>query len=198
VELPFLEIDQELWDPEFKRLTVLFDPGRIKRGVKPLVDIGAALEAGKRYTLVVEPGWLDGAGAALKEEFRKAFDVVAEDRTPPDHKTWRIRTNAKASAPVVVEFPEPLDYAMLHHSIRLKGPHGIVPARVEVGEGERSLSIIPTVPLEDGHHLLMINTAIEDLAGNRIGRPFDVDTFERVSERIQNAFVSLPFEIRNK
>jgi hypothetical protein len=29
VDLPFLEIDQELWDAEGKRLTVLFDPGRI-------------------------------------------------------------------------------------------------------------------------------------------------------------------------
>ena len=81
-----------------------------------------------------------------------------------------------------------------HHPQR----DALLPARVEVGEGERSLSIIPTVPLEDGRHLLMINTAIEDLAGNRIGRPFDVDTFERVSERIQNAFVSLSFEFRNK
>src|SRR5262249_19518297 len=30
VDLPFLEIDQELWDPDTTRLTVLFDPGRIK------------------------------------------------------------------------------------------------------------------------------------------------------------------------
>jgi len=35
VDLPFLEIDQELWDPENLRLTILFDPGRIKRGVTP-------------------------------------------------------------------------------------------------------------------------------------------------------------------
>src|SRR4051812_4173224 len=33
VVLPFLEIDQELWDHNNERLTVLFDPGRIKRGV---------------------------------------------------------------------------------------------------------------------------------------------------------------------
>ena len=40
VELPFLEIDQELWDPTNTRLTVLFDPGRIKRGLVPLQRIG--------------------------------------------------------------------------------------------------------------------------------------------------------------
>jgi hypothetical protein len=36
VDLPFLELDQETWDAEGRRLTVLFDPGRIKRGVLPL------------------------------------------------------------------------------------------------------------------------------------------------------------------
>jgi hypothetical protein len=43
VELPFLEIDQELWNPEHTRLTVLFDPGRIKRGVLPLVEVVSSL-----------------------------------------------------------------------------------------------------------------------------------------------------------
>src|SRR5689334_5388387 len=30
----FLSLDQELWDPERRRLTLLFDPGRVKRGVR--------------------------------------------------------------------------------------------------------------------------------------------------------------------
>ena len=47
VELPFLELDEELWDPEMTRLTIFIDPGRIKRGVRPLEEIGPALEAGK-------------------------------------------------------------------------------------------------------------------------------------------------------
>src|SRR5262249_51585849 len=53
VESPFLEIDQELWDPEGKRLTLFIDPGRIKRGLKPREDLGPVLEEGKRYTLVI-------------------------------------------------------------------------------------------------------------------------------------------------
>ena len=38
--LPFLEIDEELWDREWKRLTLLFDPGRIKRGLIPHDEAG--------------------------------------------------------------------------------------------------------------------------------------------------------------
>ena len=44
VALPFLEINQELWNPDQTRLTVLFDPGRIKRGVTPQVEMGEVLE----------------------------------------------------------------------------------------------------------------------------------------------------------
>ncbi len=31
---PFVEIEQELWDASGKRLTVLFDPGQVKRGLR--------------------------------------------------------------------------------------------------------------------------------------------------------------------
>jgi hypothetical protein len=40
IELPFVEIEQELWDPSYQRLTVLFDPGRIKRGLVPTIEVG--------------------------------------------------------------------------------------------------------------------------------------------------------------
>ena len=40
VPLAFLELDQELWDAGNQRLTVLFDPGRIKRGLVPTNEIG--------------------------------------------------------------------------------------------------------------------------------------------------------------
>ena len=71
VELPFLEIDEELWDATTTRLTLIIDPGRIKRGVRPLEEIGPALEAGKSYTLAIGREWRDGAGNPLKEISRK-------------------------------------------------------------------------------------------------------------------------------
>ena len=90
VELPFLEIDQEMWDAESKRLTVLFDPGRIKRGVKPLEDIGPAIESGHSYTLVIAGAWQDAQGAPLKNEYRKAFRVTDADRAPIDTARWTV------------------------------------------------------------------------------------------------------------
>jgi hypothetical protein len=74
--LPFLEIDEELWDDSMTRLTLFIEPGRIKRGVKPLEDIGPALEEGKSYTLVIDAAWQDGHGRSLKESFRKQFRLA--------------------------------------------------------------------------------------------------------------------------
>jgi hypothetical protein len=56
VYLPFLEIGEELWDKSGMRLTLLFDPGRVKRGLKPREENGPVLEEGEEYTLVIEPG----------------------------------------------------------------------------------------------------------------------------------------------
>src|SRR5262249_20228739 len=73
IDLPFLELDQELWDAEGQRFTLFFDPGRIKRGLKPREEVGPALEEGKRYTLVIDRAWSDAEGNPLKETHRKTF-----------------------------------------------------------------------------------------------------------------------------
>jgi hypothetical protein len=43
---------------------------------------------------------------------------------------------------------------------------------------------------------LVVNTGIEDLAGNHIGQPFDIDTFDKVTERIVTETTAVPFHIR--
>ena len=49
MDAPFLELDEELWSPDGTRFTLVFDPGRIKRGLKPREEAGPILEAGKSY-----------------------------------------------------------------------------------------------------------------------------------------------------
>jgi len=196
VDLPFLEIDQELWDRDNLRLTVLFDPGRIKRGVLPREEVGPAIEEGKRYTLAIDRGWLDARGALLQEEFRKPFRVGPEDRQPLDPKAWRVSApRPGATDPLVVDFFEPLDYGLLLRLLEVHGSHGRVAGAVTVARNETQWCFTPGQPWKPGAYKLVIDTSLEDLAGNRIGRPFDVDTFERVSERLDRKTVSLPFRI---
>ncbi len=83
VERPFLELDEELWDRDHQRFTLFFDPGRIKRGLKPREEFGPALEAGKGYPRVTNRAWADPEGNPPKEPCRNTFLVPAQDDQCP-------------------------------------------------------------------------------------------------------------------
>jgi hypothetical protein len=199
VELPFLEIDQELWDPETKRLTVLFDPGRIKRGLHSLAEAGPPLREGRAYTLVIGREWLDAAGAPAKYEFRKRFRASAADRTPPDPGKWIIRAPAaNTSEELAVQFPEPMDYALSLRLIHVERGGRVLPGNVKTAATETGWRFAPRDPWQAGEYHLVVDGAIEDLAGNRIGRAFDVDTFDsfgKITSRVDRRKISLPFRV---
>ena len=195
VELPFLEIDQELWDPANTRLTVLFDPGRIKRGLLPLRESGPNIEEGKRYTLEIVREWLDANGMPLGAGFTKAFRVTAAEREPVKPAEWRVSPPRAGTAdPLIVDFPRPLDYALLQRALAVDGVTG----KTEVGRDETEWRFTPDAPWKPGAYRLTVNTALEDLAGNRVDRPCDVDTFGKVTAQIQTETVSVPFRTRDQ
>ena len=190
VELPFVEIDHELWDRDNRRLTVLFDPGRIKRGVLPLREIGPSIESGKSYTLVIDREWLDHTGTPLTQGYRKPFRVGPPDREPIDTAKWKIAAPRSGTVePVTIDFPEPLDYALLQHFLQIEGVEGAV----SVDRKETRWRFTPAKPWQDKPHQIIVRTILEDLAGNKIGRPFDVDTFEKITRTVVGETVSLSF-----
>jgi hypothetical protein len=201
VELPFLEIDEELWDASMTRLTLIIDPGRIKRGVRPLEEIGPALEAGKSYTLVIGREWRDGSGIPLKENFQKTFKVEPPDREPPDPARWKIEApQAGSRDPLVVAFPEPMDHALAQRLIRVAAEpvgdsRGFVEGTISLEDQERRWIFTPDTVWRRGRYQIIIHTTLEDLAGNNIGKPFEVDLFEGVGRRLSATTVKLPFEI---
>ncbi len=118
IELPFLVIDQELWDPAYQRLTLLFDPGRIKRGLVLNQQMGPPIAEGKQYTLVIDREWLDARGVPLAEGFRKPFRGGPADRTPPALERWRVSPpKAGTLDALTVDFPKPMDYGLMQRLI---------------------------------------------------------------------------------
>ena len=196
----FLELGQELWDPNYQRLTVLFDPGRIKRGVVSRERLGPPIAEGKSYTLVIDRNWKDARGVPLVAGFRKSFRGGLEDRNPPDPKQWRITTPKPASpAALVVNFPKPMDYALLQRVLSVSGAEGSIPGIVTVARDETEWRFTPREPWKAGSYRLIVDADIEDLAGNKIGHPFDldsIDAFNRVTQHIATKTISLPFDIR--
>ena len=198
VELPFLEIDEELWNPEMTRLTLFIDPGRIKREVKPLEEIGPALEEGKHYTLVIDQEWKDNAGIPLKETFRRAFRVGPPDRDAPDPARWKIHPPKPGTRePLAIGFPKPMDHALARRMIQVELiSSGSVQGQIVLDEEERRWTFVPAEAWRAGSYKLAVQTTIEDLAGNNIGKPFEVDVFDGVQRRLTNSTVTLQFEVR--
>jgi hypothetical protein len=197
VDLPFLELAEELWDASGRRMTLFIDPGRIKRGVKPREDLGPVLEAGKDYTLVIDRKWRDAAGRALKADFQKRFRVADPEETAIDQAAWKVSPpRAGSSDPLVVRFPRPLDHALVERTLTVRLADGTsVAGRGTTADEERRWEFRPESPWRAGKHRIVIDTTLEDLAGNRIGRPFDLDKLGTADVRPTGETVTIPVEI---
>jgi hypothetical protein len=200
IDLPFLELDEELWDLSMTRLTLLIDPGRIKRGVKPLEDIGPVFEAGKAYALTLEAECRDAAGRPLRAKFEKKFRIGPPDRSPPDPRRWTIQSPAAGTrAPLVVNFDEAMDQALALRLIEVAaGESGktMISGDATLARNERGWTFVPTEPWPRGPHRLTVATTIEDLAGNNIGKTFDVDLASGAQRRVTSESVSVGFEVK--
>ncbi|HET8644248.1 MAG TPA: hypothetical protein VFO85_02090, partial [Vicinamibacteria bacterium] len=174
VPLAFVEVANGLWDPGQTRLTLLFHPGRVKRGVAPGQRLGPVLREGRRYRLVVDASMADAAGTALGTAYEHAFAVVAPDRGAPRATDLRLRAPETSDGPLAVDLPEPLDHALLQRWIWVEDAGG---QRVEgvatVSEGETRWSFAPAMPWTSQRYSLCVHPGLEDRAGNRFDRLFD-------------------------
>lgn len=180
----FLELPQELWDPDAERLTILFDPGRIKRGLERHNLMGVAFEPGRRYSLVVDSAMRDANGLPLGEDYRKRFTVTEADREMPDHERWRVESPAAGTRdPLRLHLDEPLDRALLLRlvSVYREGAEAEVEGEPGTREGERVWTFVPDEPWLEGSYRIRIGRVIEDLAGNNLVSVFDVDLSDSVA-----------------
>ncbi len=194
---PFLELEQELWSGDGRRFTLLFDPGRIKRGLKPREELGPVLEEGHAYVLVIDRGWIDAAGQPLESEFRRPFQVGPPDQASPSPRDWIVRApGAGTRDPLEIRFPEPLDNALARRLITVEdGQARIVPGQVSLTAAESRWLLTPNAPWQAGVYRLQIGTELEDLAGNAVNRPFEVDRTGPITQQIESEKVFLPIEV---
>lgn len=197
VELPFLEIDEELWNLEMTRLTLFIDPGRIKRGVKPLEDIGPSLTEGREYKLSILSSWKDAHGTPLASGHTKTFKVTAPDREPPRPDQWGISIPSSGSfEPLKVAFGECMDHALASRMLHVVDSQGrALQGRVTVEMNESVWRFYSEKAWSVGDYQLLVQTHIEDLAGNNIGKPFEVDLFGEPRKRLSASTYPLSFRI---
>jgi hypothetical protein len=194
---PFLPLDAEFWNDDRTRYTVFFDPGRQKRGILPNQQMGRSLEPGRRYTLVVSREWRDGEGMPLAEDHRREFRVGPADERPLDTSAWHIDSPAAGTRdPLVVRFREPLDHGLLLRALGVTADGSFLQGEVTVADGETRWSFLPREPWKARVYQLTALAMLEDLAGNRIGRAFEVDRFERSDTSAEPERTHIPFTVR--
>ena len=126
-------------------------------------------------------------GTAFRREFRAGLAV----RQGIDPNQWCVTASG---ASVTVDFDRVMDAAILEWALDVYDGSGKpVDGDVRVESGETRWVFTPARPLAAGRYELRIDPALEDIAGNRLGRPFDVDVALRPAAAVTTA---LTFEIR--
>ena len=144
----------------------------------------ARWRGGTGSPIVIDGCWPDASGRPLGAGSSRSFTVVAADLEPPEPARWRIEPpRAGGRGPLRVALGEPLDSALLQRLVWVEDEAGRRPeGSIALGDDERSWTFTPAAPWSAGRYALTIDRRLEDLAGNRVGRAFEVDLERAPSE----------------
>lgn len=175
IDAPFFAGGPELWSPDGTRLTLLFDPGRVKSGLAAHDRLGRALRPGGAVRLVVR-GTLPGAdGRPLGYTASRRWTVGPPDTRRVDPARWTITApRAGTVEPLVVRLDAPVDRLLLESGAALLDPDGaLVSGPVTVSAAGDRWRLTPARPWAAGRHTLLVESTLEDHAGNSLAGRFD-------------------------
>ena len=198
VEKPFLEITPPLWDKSQQRLTLWFDPGRIKQHLSPNEKMGPPLEKNKKYRLVISKNAKDDYGRPLENDFEKTFYTNEDDRIKPDTQKWNIVfPKNKNTDPVTINFTECMDHGTLHSTLAILDENKKrVAGKTEISNSEKTWVFHPKNKWEAGKYYLMVSNKIEDLAGNNLKRLFDQNILVKEEKKKEKSDLEIEFFIK--
>jgi hypothetical protein len=174
-----------LWSRDGKTLTLWFHPGRVKQGVNLNLELGAILVEGRQYRLSISGDWPSARGTPLGSDVTRGFTAGAADYSQPDPGDWKIRVPGDGSRdPLVCQLGTPHDWALLHSDVAVETDSGQPLAGSITTSGHQSTwEFTPRTPWQAGRYRLAIGSVLEDLAGNSLERPFEVDLFKATDAR---------------
>lgn len=176
----FIEIEPELWNSDRTRLTLLIDPGRIKRGLLLHEELGPVLYPDRNYVLEVDATWRDDRGASLVAGHEHPFQTLGADVSCPIPENWQLAPPSAGSRDaLVVQFDEALDRALIERLLWIQRANGEpVEGNGWIREDQSAWHFVPDGTWRNEVHELVIPALIEDLAGNSVGRPFELESGE--------------------
>jgi hypothetical protein len=89
-----------------------------------------------------------------------------------------------------------MDHAILQRELDVTTSAGtVIEGGITVGPNEKSWLFTPDTAWRKGGYTIRVGTALADLAGNMIDRPFEIDVFERVDQNLNRTTRSLQFTV---
>jgi len=133
----------------------------------------------------------------LVEGFRKSFRGGPADRSGPDPKQWRV-TAPKAGSlePLIVNFPESMDYIGLQKALTISDARAPIAGTIAIDRQETRWSFTPRQAWQAGNYRLLVDSALEDLAANKMGLLFDMNEVNQGKEDIAVKSTSVGFVVR--
>lgn len=166
-----------LWSADRTRFTLLFDPGRVKSGLTANKQLGRALTSGATYRLVVAETAQDATGCSLVARHSATFEATQADVTSPNPEDWKLTLPRVGTRdPITVKLDGAADHLSLAYRIRVvESNSDSIPGNLELDDAETIWRFTPVQPWNDIPYALRVDPLIEDLAGNRMDSPFDLD-----------------------
>lgn len=192
---PFRET--ELWSEDGLRLTLWLHPGRQKRGVNLNTDFGPVLASGRRYKLVISGSWPTEDGLVNGADADKEFFAGPCETAKLEMRDWQITTPPLGTrSPLEVRFPKPLDHALLLRCLHvLDATRQAIRGAASTTASERCWRFAPEQPWTEEDFALRAETILEDLAGNSLARPFEVDLTEAPQAKVPST-LEIPWKAR--
>ena len=171
----FLANKVDLWSPDAQRLTLLFDPGRVKTGLVAHNTMGRALRSGERYTLFVDQSILAADGCTIAGSFSKEFEVTNADFESPDLAKWDIQSPKAGTFDwLSMTLNGSHDHVSLAYRVRVIDSTGaIVGGQIALNANESEWRFKPASVWNNARYQIVVDPMLEDIVGNRLTGSFE-------------------------
>ena len=155
-------LDQQLWSPDRRTVTLLLDPGRVKDGLIAHNEAGPVLQPGEvvalRISGVVVHSWTVTAGGCVV----------------PDPASWTlVPPRSHSREPLQLGFPGALD-ALSRDRIAVADAEGNrISGSATFADDERRWSFVPAAPWPHGAMQIVVHPRLENPCGDEPGEPFE-------------------------
>ncbi|TSE11414.1 Ig-like domain-containing protein [Aquimarina algiphila] len=168
-----LSLENALISEDGKLLTVWIEPGRQKRDLIPNKQLGPVFENDAMYQLIVLKNIKDRQGVSMQKDFTHLFKITYADRIQPSMGSFKILP-PENNDDLVIFLGESMDYGSTLNSMKIiNAEKQEIYGEWQLTNNESTLIFTPKHPWKKGQYQVLIDSRLEDLAGNNLNRLFD-------------------------